>query len=53
MLSAGSSMVRRLVRDQGKPPAMFYVNQTTVRKALSQDQKRTVIRSRQYDQELS
>ncbi|MEA5464992.1 hypothetical protein VB741_14805 [Leptothoe sp. PORK10 BA2] len=52
MLSAGSPIVRRLVQDQGKQPAMLYVNQT-VRKVLSRQQKRTVTRSRQYDQELS
>ena len=52
MLSAGSSMVRRIIQDQGKPPAMLYVNQT-VRKVLSRQQKRNISRSRQYDQELS
>ncbi|MFG6094999.1 MobF family relaxase [Leptothoe sp. ISB3NOV94-8A] len=33
MLSAGSPMVRRLIQDQGKQPAMLYVNQT-VRKVI-------------------
>nr|WP_284682017.1 AAA family ATPase [Adonisia turfae] len=33
MLSAGSPMVRRLVQDQDKQPAMLYVNQT-VRKVI-------------------
>ena len=37
MLSAGSPMVRRLVQDQGKQPAMLYVNQT-VRKVLHRQQ---------------
>jgi len=52
MLSAGSPMVRRIIQDQGKQPAMLYVNQT-VRKVLRRQQKRTVTRPRQYDQELS
>ena len=33
-LSAGSSIVRRIIQDQGKQEAMIYVNQT-VRKLLS------------------
>ena len=52
LLSAGSSMVRRIIQDQGKQQAMVYVNQT-VRKVLSRQQKRNITRSRQYDQELS
>ncbi|MEO0397769.1 MAG: hypothetical protein AAF243_17545, partial [Cyanobacteria bacterium P01_A01_bin.137] len=44
MLSAGSSMVKRLVHDQGKQPAMIYVNQT-VRKVLG---RQTVKKTRSY-----
>ena len=41
MLSAGSSMVRRLVQEQGKQPAMIYVNQM-VRKVISKYEGRTI-----------
>ena len=52
MLSAGSPMVRRIIQDQGKQPAMLYVNQT-VRKMFTRSQKQAPTRSHRYDQELS
>ncbi|MEM9009504.1 MAG: hypothetical protein AAGE59_39155 [Cyanobacteria bacterium P01_F01_bin.86] len=44
MLSAGSPMVRQIIRDQGMQPAMLYVNQT-MRKILS---RQTAQKTRQH-----
>ena len=52
MLSAGSSMVRRLVHDQGKQPAILYVNQT-VRKVVSrQTVQKTRLHRLKQDQQM-
>ena len=44
MLSAGSPMVRRIIQDQGKQPAMLYVNQT-VQQVISYQKRQ----SRQFN----
>lgn len=52
MLSAGSSMVGRLVQDQGKQQAMIYVNQT-VRKVIScQTAQKTRLHRLRRDQQM-
>ncbi|NEQ55196.1 MAG: hypothetical protein F6K11_34595, partial [Leptolyngbya sp. SIO3F4] len=55
MLSAGSSMVRRIIQDQDKQPAMLYVNQTVKkvisRQSMQKNQVHKLRRGRQMELE--
>lgn len=52
MLSAGSSMVRRIIQDQGKQLAMVYVNQTVQKVISRQSAQKTQLHKLRRDRQM-